>query len=35
VPLASHARAPIDPARRHEVEEEEPAYLLVEDDFGA
>jgi hypothetical protein len=26
---------PIDPARRHEVEEEEPAYLLVEDDFGA
>ena len=26
---------PIDPARRYEVEEEEPPALLVEDDFGA
>ncbi len=25
---------PIDPARRHEVEEEEPPALMVEDDFG-
>jgi len=34
--LSLPSRAPpIDPARRHEVEEEEPPALLVEDDLGA